>query len=480
MTAESLSVNSNRKANRLSHFNETTTEILDRVQATVLITDKLGKIIHINPATEKLGLKYEQLVGKKVINLVKDGIYNRSLVLEVLKTLSVKTGIVKIKTQAEVDLIVTCIPILDERGSIKFVLTTGHKASLMQKDSTSFEKEATMTDGFRDAINFLTKTDYNMDVPVAESPQMSQIIEICNRVAKTDSTVIITGESGTGKEKIAEFIHKNGPRCNGPFVAYNCAAIPRELLESEFFGYVSGAFTGASNQGKPGLFEMANNGTLFLDEIGELPLEMQSKLLRGLDKGEVRRLGGTAFLKTNARVIAATNRDLKEMVGQNEFRKDLYYRLNIFPIHLPPLKERPEDILPLAKRFLKEINNKYGLNKKLTTQVEQAFLSYDWPGNARELRNIIERLIVISGNDEIYFLGNMLEGKTEFRNGNRQKFGNGLGDSTNKGTLKDFLKETEKKYIKQVMEECNGRIGEAASRLGIHRTMLYRKLKEEV
>ncbi|WP_051276392.1 sigma-54 interaction domain-containing protein [Desulfovirgula thermocuniculi] len=444
---------------------------------TILVTDGNGKVIFVNPAAEKsLGLSADQLMNKNVRDLVKEGVYDRSMVLESLETRSIATGIVK--TRTGITLLVTSIPILDESGRVKIVITNGREANIIEKYLLELEKERARVHRYKAAVDFLSEADFDRDAPVAESPQMRQIIDICNIIAKTDSTVLITGESGTGKEVIARYIHKNSPRASEPFIPVNCAAIPRDLLESEFFGYTKGAFTGANAHGKPGLFEIADKGTLFLDEIGELPLAMQSKLLRVLDTGEVQRLGGTTFTKINVRVIAATNRDLKKMVEEKAFRGDLYYRLNVLPIHLPPLRERPEDILPLARRFLQELNKKYGLKKRMSPQLEKLLLSYDWPGNARELRNVIERLVITSREEELHLDEGMLERRVPEE---REKAGGSAGGvyepSWPQGTLRDFLKEMERRYISQVLRECNGRIGEAARRLGIHRTMLYRKLR---
>jgi PAS domain S-box-containing protein len=451
--------------------------ILNHSYDTVLVTDGNGRIIFANPASEKaLGLKVSQLLNKNVKDLVNKRIYDKSIVQESIETKSIATGI--IRTCTGVTLLVTSIPIVDEKGNIKIVITNGRETNLLENYLRELENERSKVHRYKAAINFLSDSD----IPVAESPHMSQVINLCNLIAKTDTTVLITGESGTGKEVIARYIHKISNRSGEPFIPINCAAIPRDLLESEFFGYTKGAFTGANNHGKPGLFEIADKGTLFLDEIGELPLAMQSKLLRVLDTCEVQRVGSTSFTKINVRIIAATNRDLKKMVEEKAFRSDLFYRLNVLPIHLLPLRERPKDIIPLAKRFLKELNKKYGLNKRISPQLERDLLRYDWPGNVRELRNVIERLVITnitSRDDDLSMNEFLLERKRDLdiECSTKESSGSMLDMGWQKGTLKEFLKEMEKRYISQILSECNGRIGEAASRLGIHRTMLYRKLK---
>ena len=222
-----------------------------------------------------------------------------------------------------------------------------------------------------------------------------------DRVAPLDTTVILFGETGVGKEVFAKYIYQHSARKNKPFIKVNCGAIPANLVESELFGYEKGAFTGADKNGKMGLFELANTGTIFLVEVGELPLDMQVKLLRVLQEQEFERIGGRKPVKVDVRVLAATNRDLEEMVKQKTFRQDLYYRLMIFPVHIPPLRERPDDILPLAQLFLQTLNRKYDFKKYLSPLSAKMMQDYSWPGNIRELRNIIERAVIISNEDEI-------------------------------------------------------------------------------
>ena len=220
---------------------------------------------------------------------------------------------------------------------------------------------------------------------------------MAERAAQLDSTILLHGESGTGKEVFARFIHSHSQRAQQIFLPVNCAAIPRELMESEFFGYDKGAFTGSSREGKVGLFEMAHGGTSFLDEIGELNLPLQSKLLRVLETGEIKRVGGTSIKKVNVRIVAATNRDLKAEVAAGRFRQDLYYRLSAFSVELPPLRSCPEDICFLIDRLMEKIPQKYGVPpKSLSGEAFAKLLSYNWPGNIRELENVIERAVILT------------------------------------------------------------------------------------
>lgn len=239
------------------------------------------------------------------------------------------------------------------------------------------------------------------DKIITKSPAMYSVMELVVRVSKVDSTVLITGESGVGKEVVAKTIHSLSDRQGGPFITVNCGAIPETLLESELFGYEKGAFTGARKTGKIGLMEAADGGTLFLDEIGELPLNLQVKLLRALQDKVIYRVGGVEPVKLNVRIIAATNRNLKEMVARQEFREDLFYRLNVVQIEIPPLRKRPEDIVPLANHFLAKYNSQYGKNKVISPEVYKIFERYSWPGNVRELENIVERAVILSQGEVI-------------------------------------------------------------------------------
>ncbi len=300
---------------------------------------------------------------------------------------------------------------------------------------------------------------------VAESPQMKEILSIVARVAPTDAPVLITGESGTGKELVARLIHKGSRRSEKPFVAINCAAIPETLLESELFGYEPGAFTGARRR-QPGKFELAAGGTAFLDEIGDFPPALQAKLLRFLEDGTFYRLGGTQPIKPDVRIISATNRDIDRLVAEGAFREDLFYRLNIIRISIPPLRERPQDLLKLAEMYLLQFRRKHGKGiKGFTPEARDAMLRYPWPGNVRELRNAIERAVILSRTE--YLTPELLVGE---------------GGATEQQSQSPVdlrpLAEVEKEHILRVLRLCNNNQSEAAKILGIHRNTLREKLKK--
>ena len=231
---------------------------------------------------------------------------------------------------------------------------------------------------------------------------MLNVLQMIDRVRKLDTTVLLTGETGVGKDKIASYIVRGSNRSAERFIKVNCGAIPSTLIESELFGYERGAFTGANKEGKMGLFEVADKGTIFLDEVGELPPDMQVKLLRVLQEQEIERIGSNKPIKVDVRVIAATNRNLLEMMREKTFRADLFYRLNVFPVTIPPLRERKDDIIPLAEQFLTDLNHKYGMEKRLTDAAKDVLLEYRWPGNVRELKNVVERSMIMSNTCLLY------------------------------------------------------------------------------
>ncbi|NPV44734.1 MAG: sigma-54-dependent Fis family transcriptional regulator [Firmicutes bacterium] len=304
---------------------------------------------------------------------------------------------------------------------------------------------------------------------IGESPKIKEIKDLIIKIANSQASVLLTGESGTGKEMFARAIHMCSKRKNKPFVAINCAALPQTLLESELFGYEKGAFTGALKQ-KKGKFEQANEGTIFLDEIGEMNIQTQSKLLRVLQEREYERVGGLETIKIDIRVITATNRDLEEAIKAGEFREDLYYRINVIPIHIPPLRERREDIPLLAEYFLKNFNADYKKNIELISmEVIDIFMEYDWPGNIRELKNVIERAVAIAEPDVDTLMPHHL--RPQLICSKKEKDLLEIQDGLS-------LAEFEKYYIYNTLKKVNWNKSKAAQILGINRQTLYNKMKE--
>jgi len=338
-----------------------------------------------------------------------------------------------------------------------------NQAAIAVQNARSFEKA-------REEIHFLQdqiQTDRGFHTLIAKSPLILEKLDIIERVAKTDSSVLILGESGVGKELFAEQIHLKSPRYNGPFVRVNCAALPEGLLESELFGHVKGAFTDAV-QNRRGRFEIADGGTIFLDEIGDLPLKLQSKLLRVIQQRSFEKVGSSESITVNVRILAATNRDIEKSVASGEFRSDLYYRLNVLPIYIPPLRQRPEDLPELASFFLKKFSRE---TKKsfdgFSDEAMQAILSYSWPGNVRELENAVERACVIGKERYIHSQDLLIESKSST-----------IETNLVKRSLKTSVTVFKKHFIRKALEENGWNQTETARALDIQRTYLSRLLKE--
>jgi formate hydrogenlyase transcriptional activator len=321
------------------------------------------------------------------------------------------------------------------------------------------------------------RTEMNFAQIIGNSTSLRRVLKRVETVAPTDSTVLIYGETGTGKELIARAIHDLSPRRSKPFVKLNCAAIPTGLLESELFGHEKGAFTGAIAQ-RIGRFEVANGGTIFLDEVGEIPLELQTKLLRVLQEREFERLGNSRTLRTDARLIAATNRDLEAMVNEQKFRSDLFFRLNVFPVQVPPLRERQGDIPLLVRHFSQHFSKR--MNKTIETipsATMDTLCQYHWPGNIRELQNVIERAVIISAGPVLGFD----VGDLKLSKGSHTQEGPTNSKSATKGALNDILKETQREQILKALEECNWIVAGpdgAAARLGMKRSTLHLRMQK--
>ena len=336
-------------------------------------------------------------------------------------------------------------------------------------------------EGDNTASSALQPLRYHFENLIATNKAMQGVCEMIQRVAPTSATVLINGESGTGKEVIARSIHSSSPRHEHPWIAVNCAALPEHLLESEMFGHVKGAFTGASND-KTGLFESANNGTLFLDEISSLPLLLQGKLLRVLQEKEIRRVGDNKNIPIDVRVIAASNTNLEQMVVQGSFRADLFYRFAVITLDIPPLRDRTEDIIPLAKHFIKtecEAHNCEDSEPILTKDAADILLDYKWPGNVRELENAIKHAITFLQGDSItpeLLPPRILQRTENYKVAHKKAAGTSLADNT---SLKGFLKAKEKEYLEEILSSTNGNKEKAAETLKVSLATLYRKLADD-
>lgn len=380
----------------IKNLNKDMNAILSSIYDEILVVNQKGELIRFSdnviPGFWKVDLK--EMIGKNILELESQGLFSPSVTRLVLEKKK-KVSIVQ-ETRNGRKILAVGNPVLNEKNEIDRIIiasrditeTTRLKTELkeIRKISEQYKKEL---DDFKNKDQFIKKLIYR-------SPKMERIINQAKKIADFSSTVLLYGESGVGKEVIAQAIHQLGNRSSQPFLKLNCGAIPENLLESELFGYAKGAFTGADKNGKEGYFKQADRGILFLDEIGEMPLHLQVKLLRVLQEQEVIPVGSTTPIKVDVQIIAATNKQLEKLVEAGTFREDLYYRLNVIPLHIPPLRERIEDISVLAFHFLQQLNDKYNKNYHLTPDAINVLEFYPWPGNVRELQNIIERLIVSS------------------------------------------------------------------------------------
>ena len=369
--------------------------IFDSVTDGLYITDGEGITLRINSAFEKItGIKSQNIIGKNVRELLETGVFNKSvslLVLESNRTASLIESLPNGKTA-----LLTGTPVFDSFGKIFRIVTTLRDMADLNMLESRLAQTEKKSEQYRMEILNLRLQQLNMEDTIVHSQIMRNVMRLAFRLGEVDSTVLITGESGVGKEIVTRAIHKAGEDENRPLITAVCSAIPENLLESELFGYEKGSFTGADRSGKPGLFEIAEGGTLFLDEIGEISLNIQVKLLRAIQEKEITRIGGRKPIEINVRIITATNKNLEKAIKEKTFRQDLYYRLNVVPIRIPPLRERNDDILPLVNYFLNKFNIKFDRDVRFTSEALVQFESYNWPGNVRELENTVERMVVLA------------------------------------------------------------------------------------
>ncbi|WP_392401525.1 sigma-54 interaction domain-containing protein [Bacillus cereus] len=355
----------------------------------IFVTDEQGIVMRVNSTCERhYQLAAEELVGKHVKELQKDGIFYPSATLEVIEK---KRPIELVQTTKSGEYLhVRTRPVFDDEGNLRRVISYSRDLTELYQLRQKVEEMDNQLKTYKKEL----RETYEHEGLIFKSLAMQKIVDTIKKVSVVDSTVLVLGETGVGKSRLVRHLHEVSHRKNESFYEINCAALPTNLIESELFGYSGGSFTGANREGKKGLLESAHKGTLFLDEIGEMPLEIQAKLLQVLQEKTFRPIGGRELKKVDVRIVAATNRDLSEMVKQGTFRKDLYYRLNVIPIAIPPLRERTEDILPLIYHYLQQFNKKYGRDVKLAPSTLQMFVGYPWEGNNREIENVIERIVI--------------------------------------------------------------------------------------
>ncbi len=438
-------------------------EVFDKIPDSILVTDAMGTIVLANQAAAKIvGMAPTDLIGQNTSKLVQQGWYSKSLALEAAKGKTNVTGI--IENALGQTFVSTSVPLLDENGEVRFIISNSRNKEMVEGFIRGLERT-------QSELVHLRNREAEKKSLTFCSQTMQRVVEKAQIAAGVSCPVLLLGESGVGKDVVANYIHRTSNRAKEAFIVINCAAMPENLIESELFGYAKGAFSGANVNGKFGLVELADKGTLFLDEIAEIPLALQAKFLRVLETYEVRRLGSLENRKIEFRLIAATNRDLKGLVAQGKFREDLYYRLSVFPIKIPPLRERREDIPALVDVFLAEFNKKYGTEKRMSPAAFDSVMTYDWPGNVRELRNAVERRFFSTPGEIIQCTRRL--NRVEAIPAEAPVDQMSVGD----GRLREVLRRVETAYIKRVLQESGGHSIVAAKRLGIHRSVLWRKIQ---
>lgn len=438
--------------------------ILELYENGIHITDGSGNTLFYSRESEKIdGIDANKVLGKNMRDLVKEGIFSHSIAIDVIERKE------RIETTQKVGkrvVFVTGIPVFKEDQVFRVIVSSKDISKLAKYENQLKELES-LNETYKRELSISNYTEINENEIISKSKEMQRIKNLALRVAKVNSTVLIEGESGTGKGLLSEYIHRNSLRSELPFLKIDCSAIPENLLESELFGYESGSFTGAKEDGKIGLIELADKSTLFLDEIGELSLKLQAKLLRVIQDRVIYRVGGTEAIEVDIRIIAATNWNLLEMIKQGNFREDLYYRLSVIPIHIPPLRDRREDITPLINNSLAKLNNNYSTNKEISPSALGLLTDYDWPGNVRQLQNVIERLVVTTEEEiiqveDIYRCNLDIGTKREI-----EKF-----DKPYKETVLDF----EAELLKALMKKSKN-LNEMAQLSGLNDSTIRKKLK---
>ncbi len=434
----------------------------------IYITDRFGNTLKTNSAIERItGIPKHYYVGKNISHLIKRGILEESVTFKVLEQKKPVSVVQKNFNQKET--LMTGSPIFNEDGEIEKVVTNIRDLSDLNQLNSELIKVQKLNEQYREELQRL-KSYTHMDPDVIiKSDKMIELFTMIERLANFDTTMLILGETGVGKDVLVRHLFRRSSRCSeGELIKINCGAIPNELLESELFGYEGGAFSGANKTGKAGMFELAHKGMLFLDEIGELPLDLQVKLLRAIQEKEFMRVGGTKIKKIDVRLVAATNKDLKEMVKNGQFREDLYYRLHVVPVMVPPLRERKDDILPLVHYFLESYSKKYNLNKMFDKELNNFFYYYHWPGNVRELSNLLERLILTIQHNLITFA----DLPDEYKRLNK------VYDSVSEQlSLKEAVELAEQTVIKNALRQCKTTY-ELADILKTSQATIVRKLQK--
>lgn len=435
----------------------------------VTLTDEKGVVLRVSDSYEEhYGVSRKGIIGKSVYELEKQGVFKPSVTVAVLKERK-KVTLLQVNKKGE-RILTTGVPILDEKGELEYIISFN---SIDIANVTSlydnYHRLTELMKEYSAEIQHLKMKELEDKQLIAKSKEMSNINDLIMQIAGSDANVLITGETGVGKSMIAKVLHQASNRSEGPFIEINCGTIPPTLIESELFGYEKGAFTGANHKGKLGKIELANGGTLFLDEIGELPLDMQIKILQVIQQKVISRIGSLEKTTVDFRLVAATNKDLEKAIKQGVFREDLYYRLSVIDINIPPLRERRDDIIPLIMNFIEKFNAMYHKKLSISSNALMLLESYDWPGNIRQVENFIERQVVT-------FKGTIIEAEDlpkEFQNGQKRDV------SLNSNTLSNMIEEYEKEIFINALEKYKTSVAVGRA-LGISQTTAARKLRKYI
>lgn len=444
--------------------------IIDSSSDGLFVCDGRANVIRMNPASEKIHkISSKEIVGRNMQELIETEFIDRSAALETSRTGKPAT---LLQNKEGRKLMSIATPVFNEASELERIVVSERDITEIDRLHREIEEQEAKADEFRHQILEQQQAELEARRVIARSPAMVRALGQAVRVSAADSTVLILGESGVGKGLIADMIHQHSGRRNSPLIKINCGAIPESLIEAELFGYEKGAFTGAQTKGKPGHFELADGGLLFLDEIAELPLASQVKLLRFLEDGQIVRLGATSGRTVDVRVLAATHRDLDEMVAQGRFRHDLFYRLNVIPISVPPLRERRECLVPLLRHYIEHFSASVGRPKRLTRAALDVLTHHSYPGNVRELMNLCERLVVMTDTEMI----GLPDLPAELTVGSEEEALQRLQWSADQ-TLPQVLEEVEKKLLREARERF-GNQTEMAEALGVNQSTIARKMRK--
>lgn len=445
--------------------------LLDALPEGVFISDAVGTSLRVNRMYEQLtGLTQKQIQGKNVRALVEEGTFDCILNPEIVRTGKPTTRVQQLKDGKK--LVLTGFPVFDARGGLCLVVTFARDVTLLARLQEQVSGQCRLIDQINDQLAYVAQGGNKGRDPVFASPAMDEVASLLRRFAETDATVLILGETGAGKDVFARYTHGLSCRKDKILLKVDCGGISETLTESELFGYMPGAFTGASNKGKAGYFEIADGSTIFLDEVGELPLAMQTRLLRVLQDGEIMRVGASSPRKVDVRVIAATNRNLAECVEKGSFRRDLYYRLNVATVRIPPLRERREDIRILAEHFLRLYTAKYRKPLAFMDVTLDLMGAYDWPGNVRELQNMVHSMVITLNGPLI----SPRDLPVQLTGASRESGGYTDDILTAGRPLKEIMAEMERDFLLKAIE-VHGSVQRVAELFQINRSTVFRKLQ---